>query len=122
VVSAFGSTLAGLTLIAGLALSVVSCTSNRERVLIRAKEAVLRNELITLRKTIEEYSFDRHKPPESLQDLVAEGYLRRVPVDPITGSDTSWKLVPEKPGAPGIKGIKSGSDQIGLDGKPYSEW
>src|SRR5882757_7944266 len=60
-----------------------------------AKESVLKNNLFTLRTVIDEYTFDKQKAPKSLQDLVSEGYLGTVPIDPITGSDTTWKVIME---------------------------
>jgi general secretion pathway protein G len=97
-----------------------------EKTIIRSKESVLASNLFTLRTQIQHYTCDKQKAPQSLQELVAEGYLIRVPIDPITGSDR-WQTVPEPPGqsvdesAPGIYNVKSTSDKIGLDGVRYSE-
>ena len=66
-----------------------------QKSIIRAKESVLRNNLFTISNMIDEYTIDKQKAPESLQDLVSEGYLRQVPQDPMTNSDQtgrpSWK-------------------------------
>src|SRR5690348_18418412 len=62
-----------------------------QKSIVRAKESVLRNNLFTLRSMIDEYTIDKQKAPETLQDLVSQGYLRQVPQDPITGSDQTWK-------------------------------
>jgi general secretion pathway protein G len=68
------------------------------------------------------------KAPQSLQDLVREGYLRTVPYDPMTGSSESWKTIMEDPGQsvdqnnPGLWDVKSGSDKMSLEGTPYSDW
>src|SRR5215470_5843164 len=64
------------------------------RSIIRAKESVLKNNLFTLRTVIDEYTYDKQKAPQSLQDLVDQGYLRQIPADPITGSADSWKIIP----------------------------
>jgi general secretion pathway protein G len=94
----------------------------------RAKESVLRQNLFTLRTVIDEYTYDKLKAPQTLQDLVSEGYLRQVPMDPITGSNQSWKIVMEdsltsiNQTEPGIFDIRSGSDKTSLEGTPYSEW
>jgi general secretion pathway protein G len=94
----------------------------------RAKESVLRNNLFTLRTMIDEYSVDKQQAPQSLQDLVTDGYLRQVPQDPMTGNDQSWKLTMEdspiggSTAAPGIFDVHSGSDKSSLEGTPYSEW
>jgi len=99
-----------------------------QKSIIRSKESVLRNNLFTLRTVIDEYTFDKQKAPQALQDLVTEGYLRAVPVDPITGNDSSWKLIMEDAMAsvsqsePGIFDVRSGSDKTSLEGTPYAEW
>jgi general secretion pathway protein G len=94
----------------------------------RAKESVLRNNLFTLRSMIDEYTVDKQKAPESLQDLVSEGYLRQVPQDPMTGSDQSWRVIMEDTpvgganSAPGVFDVRSGSDKTALDGSAYADW
>ena len=65
-----------------------------QKSLRRTKEAVLKNNLFTLRTVIDEYTFDKKKAPQTLQDLVDQGYLRQVPIDPITGND-QWRIVME---------------------------
>ena len=67
-----------------------------QKSIIRAKESVLRNNLFTIRNMIDEYTIDKQKAPESLQDLVSEGYLRQVPQDPMTNSDQTWKTIMEE--------------------------
>jgi general secretion pathway protein G len=97
------------------------------RSIIRAKESVLANNLYTLRTVIDQYSYDKGKAPQQLQDLVTEGYLQKLPVDPITGSNQTWRTVMEEASQsvsqsePGIFDVKSGSDKMGLDGVAYSE-
>ncbi len=99
-----------------------------QKSVLRAKEAVLKNNLFTLRTVIDEYTYDKGKAPQTLQDLVAEGYLRKIPDDPITGSDQTWKIIMEdaltsvNQMEPGIFDVRSGSDKISLEGTPYSEW
>src|SRR6267154_2198369 len=65
------------------------------RSIIRAKESVLKNNLFTMRTVIDEYTYDKQKAPQTLNDLVNDGYLRAVPLDPITNSSQSWRLVME---------------------------
>src|SRR5271154_5965240 len=65
------------------------------RSIVRAKESVLKNNLFSMRNVIDEYTYDKQKAPQSLQDLVSAGYLREVPMDPITGDNTSWKIIQE---------------------------
>jgi general secretion pathway protein G len=97
------------------------------RSITRAKESVLHNNLFTLREVIDQYSYDKQKAPQSLQDLVTEGYLRKIPVDPMTGGN-DWRTIMEEASQsinqsePGIFEVKSTSDKISLDGSPYSDW
>jgi general secretion pathway protein G len=99
-----------------------------QKSLVRTKEALLHNNLQTLRNVIDEYTFDKKKAPQTLQDLVNEGYLRKVPDDPMTGNDRSWREINEDSltavdqTAPGIFDVRSGSDLKSLEGTPYSEW
>jgi general secretion pathway protein G len=98
------------------------------RSILRTKESVLKNNLFTLRTVIDNYTYDKQKAPQSLQDLVSEGYLRAIPMDPMTGSNQTWKTIMEEASQsvnqtePGIFDVKSGSDRMGLDGTPYSDW
>lgn len=99
-----------------------------QKSIIRAKESVLRNNLFTLRTVIDEYTYDKKKAPQSLEDMVSGGYLRQVPIDPITGTDQSWVVIMEDAltsvdqTEPGLYDVRSGSDGIGLDGTAYGEW
>ena len=99
-----------------------------QKSIVSARENVLRNNLDTLRRCIDHYSYDKEKAPQSLQDLVSDGYLRVIPFDPMTGSNQTWIPVMEEASQsvtqaePGIWDVKSGSDKIGLDGTRYSEW
>jgi len=98
------------------------------RSIIRAKESVLKNNLFTMRTVIDEYTYDKQKAPQTLQDLVSDGYLREVPMDPMTGNSDSWKIIQEDPSntvnqqQPGIYDVRSGSDKTSLEGTPYSDW
>lgn len=99
-----------------------------QKSLMRTKESLLKNNLFTLRTVIDEYTFDKQKAPQTLQDLVDQGYLRGVPLDPITGSSETWRVVMEDAismvdqTAPGIYDVRSGSDLKSLEGNSYSEW
>jgi general secretion pathway protein G len=99
-----------------------------QKSILRAKESVLQNNLVTMRAVIDEYTYDKQKGPQTLQDLVAEGYLREVPMDPITASNSTWKIIMEdatqsvNQTEPGIFDVRSGSDKTGLNGIPYSDW
>jgi len=83
---------------------------------------------VRLHDIIDHYTYDKEKAPQSLQDLVTDGYLRDVPKDPITGSTESWKIIMEDAGQavnstePGIFDVRSGSNLKSLDGTSYADW
>ena len=93
-----------------------------------AREAVLKEDLHVLRSAIDSYTMDKQKAPQSLEDLIQDGYLKTIPVDPITRSKETW--VTETSDAmhsldqtePGIEDVHSGSSEVGTDGQPYSSW
>jgi general secretion pathway protein G len=117
-----------LSAIAMLAVLVSIALPIYHRSMQRSKESILKNNLYTLRTVIDEYTHDQHKAPRTLQDLVSRGYLRRVPMDPITGSAATWKQMMEdatntvNQTQPGIFDIRSGSELTSLEGTPYSRW
>jgi len=89
----------------------------------RSREAVLRENLNTVRDAIDKFYADRGRYPDSLPDLVAKRYLRAVPVDPVAESDTAWIIVPppQGVGAGGVYDLRSGAQGNALNGKAYSE-
>ena len=95
---------------------------------IYAKEAVLKEDLFRLRDAIDQYYADKGTYPSTLDSLVSDGYLRKVPDDPITKSNSTWQTVPAEPDPsnptvePGVYDVKSGSDASALDGTKYAEW
>lgn len=102
----------------------------------KTKEAVLRTNLRTIRDALDQYRGDKGHYPPTLATLEEEGYFREVPRDPMTKSSETWELIyeevdPDAPpaetelpegGEPGIFDVRSGSDEIALDGTPYNEW
>jgi general secretion pathway protein G len=94
----------------------------------RAKEATLKNNLLILRQAIDKYTVDQHKAPQTLHDLIAKGYVGSIPADPMTGRNSTWRVVMEDPAKsvdrnkPGIFDVHSGSDDIGSDGRRYADW
>ena len=127
--SLVGFTLIELLIVMSIIVILVSIAIPLyQKSIQRTKESVLRNNLFTLRTVIDEYTYDKQKAPQTLQDLVQEGYLREVPKDPITDSSTTWRTVMEdavqsvNQTEPGIFDVHSGSDKMGLDGTPYADW
>ena len=116
-----------MVVIAIITILVTMAIPIYQRAITRSKETVLANNLFTIRTVIDNYTYDKEKAPQNLQDLVSDGYLRTVPTDPITGRNDTWITVPETsdqaldPANPGIFEVHSGSDRIGLDGTPYSQ-
>jgi general secretion pathway protein G len=114
--------MATITLFVSVAIPMYS------RSLRRSKESVLKNNLFTLRTVIQEYTHDKQKTPRTLRDLVTDGYLRQVPIDPMTGNSNSWiVIIKNAPNIvnqtdPGIFDVRSGSDKISVEGTRYSDW
>ena len=94
----------------------------------RGKEAVLKQDLFHMREAIDQHYADKGKYPQTLQDLVSAGYLRKLPEDPITGSSDTWQTVMSEPDPtnpaeePGVYDVKSGSEGVAVDGTKYNEW
>jgi general secretion pathway protein G len=111
-----------IVLLAGIAMA------NYRNAVTRTREAVLKENLFQLRDAIDQYYADKGKYPMGLESLVSDGYLRAIPEDPMTGSSETWQTVPTEPdptnpaAEPGVFDVKSGSDRVSMDGKPYAEW
>lgn len=94
----------------------------------RAREAVLKEDLLRMREALEQYMTDKGAYPEALQDLVEFGYLRTIPIDPITRSDETWEtevapwMMVDQGQPSGIWNVWSGAEEDSLDGTPYREW
>ncbi len=94
---------------------------------LKAKEAALKQNLFTLRGVIDQYYADKGNYPSSLEKLVEDKYLREIPVDPFTKSNTSWQEIfedqdVEEDTIAGVYEVKSGSDEMARDGTLYKDW
>lgn len=96
--------------------------------ILHANEAVLKEDLHSMREAIDQYSQDKGKAPQTLDDIVSAGYLRAIPKDPFTHAADTWQVVQEDvmqsldQTAPGISDVKSGSSLISSEGTAYSSW
>ena len=111
-----------MIILLGIAIPIYSQSANR------AREDAFHDGLLTLNQVIYQYTMDKQKPPQSLEDLVQAKYIKEVP-DDMTGSKTTWVTEDDPPAImslyqteTGIYGVHSGSSRIGSNGKPYSEW
>ena len=123
-----GFTLIELMIVMAIVVILISVAIPfYQKSIVRAKETVLHSNLSAIRNAIDEYSYDKQKAPQTLDDLVTDGYLRNVPKDPITGSD-SWKIIMEDASQsvsstePGIFDVRSESPKTSSEGTPYSDW
>jgi general secretion pathway protein G len=124
-----GFTLIELMVVISIIIILLSLAMPRyQKTILHAQETALRDDLHTLRSVIDQYTLDKQKAPQSLQDLVTEGYLHQLPVDPFTRSRESWvpvtddSLMSPDQTQPGIVDVHSGSDQTSTEGTAYSTW
>ncbi|PSH04507.1 MAG: general secretion pathway protein GspG [Acidobacteria bacterium] len=124
-----GFTLIELIIVLAIISILASiAASNYQRSIWRAREAVLRNDLFTLRSSIDQYTLDKQKAPQSLEDLVTAGYIKSIPKDPMTNSTTTWvteqedTLIALDQMEPGIVDVHSGSSEHSTDGSAYNTW
>ena len=112
--------------IVGILATIV--VPNYQRNLIKAREAVLMEDLHQMRRAIDAYFADHISYPDSLDDLVASKYLRDIPRDPFTQSTDTWEEVAPTPSVEGefaeggLEDVHSGDDRVGLNGIPYRDW
>jgi general secretion pathway protein G len=108
-------------------LASVGMTQYRNTI-TRAEEAVLKENLFRLRDAMDQFYADKNKWPSDLAELVSEGYIREVPVDPMTKSKDTWQTRQAEPdpnnpaSAGGVDDVHSGSDRLALDGTRYADW
>jgi general secretion pathway protein G len=124
-----GFTLIELMIVISLILILVSISIPAyNQSILRAKESVLKQDLFQLRSLISQYTLDKQKAPQSLDDLVQAGYIMQIPNDPMTGSNSTWTVEQEDSlmsvdqQDPGISDVHSGAEQISSDGTAYTTW
>ena len=116
-----------ITVVALIGILVGIALPNYKAAIIQSREAVLKEDLYRFRDLIDQYYADKGKYPPSLEALVEEGYLRKMPNDPMTGQP-DWEAVPAEPESetptetPGVYDVRSASAEISLAGTPYNEW
>jgi len=125
-----GFTLVELMIVITILLVLMAVAVPRyERSITVAKEAVLRQDLFTMRRAIDQYTEDKQRAPQALDDLVSDGYLKALPKDPFTNATDSWQgetsedyssIDQQEP--PGIVDVHSGAGQTGSDGTAYNTW
>lgn len=126
--NASGFTLLEMMIVISIIIILMAVAiPNYNRTVIQSRESVLRSNLSTLRSVISQYTLDKQKAPQSLDDLVQAGYLRQIPVDPMT-KETNWEVVQEDvmmavdQQEPGITDVHSASSGVATDGTAYSTW
>jgi general secretion pathway protein G len=124
-----GFTLIELMVVAAILIVLASLGLVQYRnSVVRARESVLKEDLFRMRDAIDQYYADKMQYPATLEALVTDGYMRKVPDDPFTMSASTWQTVPSEPdpnnpnSAPGIYDVKSGSESTALDNTKYAEW
>jgi len=96
---------------------------NMQRSMVRARETSLRNTLFVFRDVIDQYYADHGQYPDSVEELAEMHYIRSVPKDPFTGSETTWIIIPpDEEDAGNVYDVHSGSNLVSLSGTPYNEW
>jgi len=124
-----GFTLIELMVVISIIVILMSVAIPRYQVsILRARETVLHDDLYTLRSVIDQYTLDKQKAPQSLQDLVDAGYIKQLPKDPFTNARDSWapvqddSLMSPDQTEPGIIDVHSGSDLTSTEGTAYNTW
>src|SRR5262245_11091311 len=128
-ISSAGFTLIELLVVLALIVTLASMGMAQYKTSVtRSREAVLKEDLFRMRDAIDQYYADKGKYPATLDALVSEGYMRKLPVDPFTNSSDTWATEPAEPdpsnpGAdPGVYNVKRGAQGTGLDGTSYTDW
>jgi general secretion pathway protein G len=123
-----GFTLLELMIVISVMIILIAIAiPNYQQSIVRTRESVLRQDLFTLRQVIDQYTLDRQKAPQSLDDIKSAGYIKDIPKDPMTG-EANWEVVQEDvlqsvdQQEPGIYDVHSASSATSSDGTAYSSW
>ena len=124
-----GFTMIELLVVVSLIVILATMGMSQYRTsVIHAREGVLKEDLFRMRDGIDQYYADKGKWPSTLDDLVSDGYMRKIPEDPFTKSNSTWQAIPAEPdpnnptAEPGVYDVKSGAQGTALDGSSYSDW
>jgi general secretion pathway protein G len=124
---AAGFTLLELMIVISIIIILASITLPQyQKTIMHTRETVLRDDLRKMRSLLDQFAADKGRLPQSIDELVSEGYMREVPVDPFTGQK-DWAITTgEDPnsleGAQGVTDVHSASSDTSTEGTPYSEW
>lgn len=110
-----------LTVVSIIGILATLAVPSYQASVIKAREAALRQDLFTFRDVLDQHRADQGKYPPSLQALVSTGYLRTIPKDPFTNSDTTWQEITGIT-EEGVIDVFSGSEFVGTNGSPYNRW
>ena len=122
-----GFTLLELMIVISIIIILASITLPQyQKTIMHTRETVLKDDLRKMRSLLDQFAADKGRLPQSLDEIVSEGYMREIPIDPFTGNK-DWALTTgEDPnsseGSQGVTDVHSASSDTSTEGTPYSEW